>query len=521
MRSYAALFIRTGITMACSDSDGKLNGFGGKIIRREGYAFVETLDAPGSELYAVHLTGIHYEMGRQYGALLGDKIITTYELTKAMLGKNGLPEAMVRVLANAAWSHYSKYIPECYRRELDGVVEGANRAGVPLEHDMLKILAAVPEFTGYWHMEEMVGKLIAEGLGNKDAEDEETGLNAVWDGKERDIGPLPTHCSSFMAWGERTEGGNLFGCRNLDWAHDTGMSAVKCVTVFHPVKENGEPGVASAVFGHIGVLGSLAGINAEGVALGEIGSYSGKETFEGRPWHYVFREVLDDAHNLDEATEIFNRGNYVQGYCFTAGWGDPRRKDRPDHAPKGAAIEVNAEEIAILYDNDPQEQEAVCVDTGGNSLLFDGEPVKYGMPLENAVFRADTAFSKSVRKSQYADKGPAGPKNNGNAKEGRTWRELYMPISLMLKAKEAGEAFDLPGKEAWHFTASAPHALSIDEALDICKMAGDNNGNVMSIFYNATDLKAAVAFEMGTGETWTPASKAGYVELDLAGAFDY
>jgi hypothetical protein len=322
-----------------------------------------------------------------------------------------------------------------------------------------------------------------------------------------------------MAWGDRCEGGNLFGCRNLDWSSDIGMAAFKAVTIFHPEDENGKPGISSATFGYVGMLGSMAGINAEGIVLSEIGSFNARETFNGRPWHYVFREVLDGANNNDQAAAIFNNGNYLQGYCFVAGWGDPRRKGTPAHAPKGFSVEVDAENISILYDNDHKERDAVCVDTKGEILLFDEKPVYYGLPLKNATFRADTAFSKNVRSSQYADKGPAGENNSGNAKDGRTWRELYVSMSNMIKAINEGTTFDQPKKEAWHIAAGNPHPMTRDEALNVCKMAGDNDDNVMSIFYDATNLQVGVGFEAGSGDSWLAASHAGYVNLDFTKVF--
>ncbi len=489
-------------------TEGGLKGYGGTVIAQAGRAFVETLDAPGGDLYAIHLTGTHYEMGRQYGTMLGEKILTSCGVMKAMLRESGLADELIAMVGSQSWSRYAKYIPDIYRQELAGIVDAANEAGVPLSLDLLETIAAIPEFTSYGNMEKMIGQLLEEPQGD---------LKPVWDGKQRNITPIT--CSAFMAWGDRCENGNLYGCRNLDWSEDTGMAGNKCVTVFHPVNENGEPGIASAIFGYIGLLGSMAGINAEGIALSEIGAVNARETFEGRPWHYVFREVLDSAADMEQAVRIFKQGNFVQGYCFVAGWGDPRRKGTPAHAPQGISVEVDAVNTEILYDDDPQERNAVCVDTNGEPLLFNGEPVFYGLPLKNATFRADTAFSKSVRSGQQTDKGPANKNNSGNAKEGRTWRTLYRPISLMIDAYNKGKAFDCAGIEKWHFTAAEPRPMTREDALNICKMAGDNDSNVMSIFYDATNLKVGVAFETGTGETWTPASTAGYVNLDLSEVF--
>ncbi|MEI6578591.1 MAG: hypothetical protein WCN92_03925, partial [Eubacteriales bacterium] len=60
------------------------------------------------------------------------------------------------------WSHYSKHTSDIYLQELIGIVDGAKEAGVPLSLDMMETLESVPEFTGYGHMEEMLGQLLEE-----------------------------------------------------------------------------------------------------------------------------------------------------------------------------------------------------------------------------------------------------------------------------------------------------------------------------------------------------------------------
>lgn len=490
-------------------SNIRLKGFGGKVINRSGCAFVEELDAPGSALYAVHVAGTHYQMGRQYGAMLADKIYAIYDVVKGMLGESGLPEAFVTAVGSKAWSFYAKHVPADYLDELRGIADAAAETGVPLTLEMLETVAAVPEFTSYWQMEEMLARITGESQDD---------VEPVWDGKERK-GP-PIHCSAFMAWGSRCEQGKLYGCRNLDWSKDTGMQANKCVTVFHPIDENGEPGPSSATFGYIGMLGAMAGINSQGIALSEIGAFNARETLEGRPWHYVFREVLDTAHNLGEACDVFRKGNFAQGYCFNIGWGDPRAFGTPAFAPKGVSVEVDAENTEILTDDDPRERGAVCVDSNGETILFDGKPVYYGLPLKDATFRADIAFSASVRSGQYADKGPAGQNNSGDATQGRTWKELYRPISLAIRALTEGLPFEQAPQRWSRFAApGSGHPMTDSEALSICAAAGDNCDNVMSVFYDATQLKVAVAFETGTGDSWTPAALSGYTQLDLADVF--
>ena len=495
--------------MGNNTSGIRLNGFGGEIVARSGCAFVEKLDAPGGPLHAVHVAGTHYEMGRQIGAMLGEKIYGSFAMVQGMLGESGLPGPFVTAIGSRAWSFYAKHVPAVYLDELRGIADAAREAGVPLTLEMLETVAAVPEFTSYWQMEKMLSLLM---------EEPQEDVEPVWDGKERKSPPI--QCSAYMAWGSRCEQGKLYGCRNLDWAKDTGMAANKCVTVYHPVGENGEPGPASAVFGYIGFLGALAGINENGVALGEIGAFNERETLDGRPWHYVFREVLDTARNLKEACDIIAKGHFVQGYCFNIGWGDPRGFGTPAFAPAGVSVEVDAQYTEILADDDARERGAVAVGRSGETLLFDGRPKPYGIALKDAVVRADTAFSKTVRSGQYTDKGPAGENNSGDATQGRTWRDLYRPISLAIRSLTEGLPFeDAKGRWARYAAPGPAHPMTAAEAMEICAAAGDNKDNVISIFYDATALEASVAFETGSADTWRPAAQAGYTRLKLAEVF--
>ena len=487
-----------------------LQGFGGRVFRQDGPAFVEILDSPSGDLMAVHLSGTHREMGRQYGRMLGDKILECWEVMKGVAETAGLPRDLLPRVGAGAWSHYSKHTSSLYKAELVGLVEGAKDRGVCLSTDMAETAAAFPDFSGFYRIAEMVGGLMGEPAPDMDHR---------WTGK--DAGIAPTHCSAFMAWGSRTRDGKLYGSRNLDWQHDTGITAFKCITVFHPVLEDGEPGVPSATFGHLGVLGCMAGINAAGIALSEIGSFNARETFDGRLWHYVFREVLDRAKNLGEAVRLIDQGNYTQGYCFVVGCGDPHRYRSPQFAPAGVSVEVDSQHIEVFADDDPKERDAVWVDRDGKPVLVCGQPVSYGIPMRDATCRADTAFSATVRSGQATDNGPAVEGNSGDPREGETYKKLHVPMARMIQGYTEGKAFEAPGKERWKLDAGEPHPMTRDEAFQVCKMAGDNEGNIMSVFIVATDLRVALAFERGTGQGWTPAALAGYRELDLGPVFSW
>ena len=161
------------------------------------------------------------------------------------------------------------------------------------------------------------------------------------------------------------------------------------------------------------------------------------------------------------------------------------------------------------------------VDREGRPILVDGRPVPYGVPMKDATYRADTAFSASVRSGQATDNGPAVEGNSGDPREGDTYKKLHLPMAQMIQGYTEGKAFKASGKERWHLEAGRPHPMTRDEAFQVCRMAGDNEGNIMSVFFEATDLRARVAFERGTGPEWIPAALAGFRELDLKPAFDW
>jgi len=230
---------------------------------------------------------------------------------------------------------------------------------------------------------------------------------------------------------------------------------------------------------------------------------------------------LDEARTLDRAARILDGENYTQGYCFVVSWGDPTGFGTDRFQPGGFSMEVDGEHVEFFEDDDPGEREAVWVDNEGKPVHdVSGNEVHYGFPMKDATYRADTAFSSTVRSGQATDNGPAEEGNDGDPRKGDTYRVLYVPMANMIRAFTEGTAFDEEGKKAYAMPAAGSGSfMGVEEALKVCKMAGDNDGNIMSVLYEATDLKVHVAFERGRGERWTPAALAGYAALDLGPVF--
>merc|ERR1719198_839664 len=103
-------------------------------------------------------------------------------------------------------------------------------------------------------------------------------------------------CSMFGVWGSRTEGGQLFTGRNLDWNENTGINKYKLVTVLHP------PGkIAHVTLGYAGLWGALTGMSAAGLTVHEANLEEDQITFAGFPWLLRLRYVMENARSAAEA----------------------------------------------------------------------------------------------------------------------------------------------------------------------------------------------------------------------------
>ncbi|GAG39279.1 unnamed protein product, partial [marine sediment metagenome] len=100
-------------------------------LRRCGDGVLYELDAPYGPLLLARIRGTHYEMGRQYGCLLGDIIL---DVVKSITGSedsedNSEFSDAYLYLYPAVWKRLDPYVPERYLDEIRGISEGAEEAG--------------------------------------------------------------------------------------------------------------------------------------------------------------------------------------------------------------------------------------------------------------------------------------------------------------------------------------------------------------------------------------------------------
>ena len=141
------------------------------------------------------------------------------------------------------------------------------------------------------------------------------------------------HCSGFALQGKATVGGKLYHGRILDYMIEVGMQ--RCAVLF-VVEKKGK--IPFANVGYAGFVGSVSGMNAQKVSLGEMGG-RGEGNWDGVPMAILMRMALEDARTLADAKRIFNENPRTCEYYYVFADG----KDR-----SAVAVAATPEKIEFL-----------------------------------------------------------------------------------------------------------------------------------------------------------------------------
>ena len=457
-------------------------------------------ESPVGEMPVLHVRGTPEQMGRQYGALVGDLVHRNIERLVEIFSACEVPTELVTTLLDKVWDRLAAFVSPRHLAEIVAIGEGARTAGHDVGVGDVQRLVAATNFDLYRREERL-----AELLG-----DEADGLLSGFQELP------PQTCTSFAAWGSRTVGGKLYAHRNLDWISQTGMHDDRLVTVYQP-----EDGRAFVTMGYAGIVGALAGMNDCGIAFGEIGAFSVSEELDGCPWTLTMRQVLEEADDLDGAIERIKAATHTIGMNFVVADGDPGRAGTEAFHPHAVAIETNHTCCEIFADDDAKERAAAWTDAEGNAR-------PYGLPLQKAIMRADTAFAENTRALQASDNGPGEPANNGDPFAARTYVECHKPMHDMIRAFETGDEYVYPVRDTRAILAGKPRAIGPEEAATIAatvahnsEKLADNDWNVMSVVYAPTDLEFWVAYESrDEAGLWDNAPDSGYVHFSMKELLD-
>jgi len=223
---------------------------------------LETLGSGDNQIKVLYVWGTPYEMGYARGLLLRSEINQWLALTGGlMMTGMGVSEQQV----DAAYDLMAPYVPDEYKEEMRGLADGAG-----LDLKAVHRMHTIPELSEY-------------------------------------------HCSAFGAWGPATGDGHVYQIRALDYATEAGIQTAPCITVSKP-----NDGHIFANVGWVGMLGVVSGLNAEQIAMSEIGDSFGNqhERLDGEPMIFLMRDVLQHCGTLQEAIERIQNTRRTSSYLY-------------------------------------------------------------------------------------------------------------------------------------------------------------------------------------------------------------
>ncbi len=222
-----------------------------KTVARCGQGFLEEVNG----YKVLHLKGTPYEMGYQQGALLKNDInegvrflldVKAKDLKVQVGGINLLnPQRAIGGIA----ATQKKYLPARFYEELHGLADGSG-----VDYQELVVANFIPEMF---------------------------------------------HCSGFALSGSATKDGTLYHGRILDYGCDWKLQDHAVLVVAEP-----EGKIPFANVTYAGFIGSVTGMNAEKVSVGEMGG-RGLGHWEGVPMSFLVRMALEEGKTLEDAIAVF------------------------------------------------------------------------------------------------------------------------------------------------------------------------------------------------------------------------
>lgn len=281
-----------------------------ETIARSGKGFLEEIDG----YRVLHVKGTPYEMGYQHGVLLKEHIrenmhylfeVKAKDAKLEFFGVKLNPKQLISMIVETQRPH----IPARFLEEMEGLAAGAE-----CDADDVIVANFIPELF---------------------------------------------HCSGFALMNSATKDGTLYHGRILDYSTDWKLQEHAVLIVAEP-----EGRIPFANVTYAGFVGSVTGLNAEHVSVGEMGG-RGIGHWDGTPMAFLVRRVLEEARSLDEAVAVFRDSKRTCEYYYVVADGD-------DNQAVGLAAHWNTFEIVKPGEAHPRLPEP----TADTVLLSAGDRYK-------------------------------------------------------------------------------------------------------------------------------------------------
>ena len=149
------------------------------------------------------------------------------------------------------------------------------------------------------------------------------------------------HCSGFAMFGSATTGGKLYHGRVLDYMTEIGLQDAATTFIVAP---DGQ--IPFANIGYAGFTGSVSGMNAEKISLGEMGG-RGEGKWQGVPMATLMRRALEECDSLDKVTSLWSDSPRTCEYYYVFADGETK---------SAVAVSATPEAIEFVKPGQPHPQ---------------------------------------------------------------------------------------------------------------------------------------------------------------------
>ena len=126
------------------------------------------------------------------------------------------------------------------------------------------------------------------------------------------------HCSGFALFGSATEDGKLYHGRVLDYMTTIGLQDAATTFIVAPKGQ-----IPFVNVGYAGFTGSVSGMNAERVSLGEMGG-RGEGKWDGVPMATLMRRALEECDSLDKVKKLWSESPRTCEYFYVFADGEEK-----------------------------------------------------------------------------------------------------------------------------------------------------------------------------------------------------
>ncbi len=153
-------------------------------------------------------------------------------------------------------------------------------------------------------------------------------------------------CTAFGAWGTATMGGHLITGRNFDWEAAEVFSRDRVVILCEP-----DGRIPFASLSWAGMAGVVSGMNRAGVSVTVNGAPSSLPGETATPVALVARDILEQAHNLTEATQILRNAKVFVSTIWLVGSRTDGRFISVEKSPARTEVRESTNNNSIVCGN--------------------------------------------------------------------------------------------------------------------------------------------------------------------------